>query len=181
MGLFVHSFNRERWLATGRFDTRLLEGYWTCAGTDNTLEQNTSNLASQMSFDSSDLRVREMFALAHELAQNCLNLADLPVSLGQCRGAWRVHYETGGWQMLHAHGYPGETISVVFTLSGAAEYTAVLPEPDGSNRVIPVDTIPGTMVIQEGSILHAAWPCLSERRIIAFDFEQILNNSVCQK
>jgi len=172
MGLLQTASNGRVWIMTGRFDVRKMEQYWDLPGESNNLEQNTSNLADQRTYDQHYPAVKEMVDVVRTLASNCIGMTDVPVILGKCRGAWRVHYEKDGWQMLHAHGYPAQIVSVVLTLEGSAEYSAALPEPDASAQIVMVDGVPGNMVIQEGSVLHAAWPAHSPRRVMAFDFEQ---------
>ena len=178
----VHSsHNHQRWIIETQFpDWQETLPYWTEATDICNIDETASNVSMQSYF-----KQTEGIALATCLRDYVnLLLTDIkaPIRAGATKVAWTLEYKTNGWQAAHNHSDPYTVISCVLCLEGKKDsgtFFALLPESDGTQQIITIDQVPGTLIIVEGDVWHGAYPCTTGKKVYVFDFwQEILSNDI---
>jgi|TARA_R110000851_G_scaffold333450_1_gene513363 hypothetical protein len=171
----VHNtFNHQKWVIETQLpDWKDTLKYWDQATDTTNIEETASNVATQTYFMPAEGK-----ALAEHL-RSYINglLTDLnsPIRAGAAKIAWTLEYKPGGWQAIHNHAEQYKAISCVLCLEGEEEsgtYYAMLPEPDGTQEIVVINQVPGTLIVSEGDVWHGSYPCTVGKKVYVFDFIQ---------
>ena len=173
----VHSsFNHQKWVIETQFpkweDTLQ---YWDEATNFTDINQTASNNARQAYFE--DGTGDKLADMLREYANSILSEIKAPIRVGDKKIGWTLEYFPNGWQAIHNHAEEYTTISIVLCIEGQEDsgvYYAMLPEPNGTQKISLMDQIPGKLIISEGDVWHGAYPATVTKKVFVFDFLQII-------
>jgi hypothetical protein len=171
----IHSsHNHQKWVIhTSLPDWKDKLKYWNDATDITNIDETASNAAKQVYFK--DDEGTELAEYLRGYINALLTDIKAPVRAGARAISWTLEYFPGGWQAIHNHGAPYKTITSVLCLEGeegSGTFFAMLPDPEGTQTVVLIDQVPGTLIISEGDVWHGAYPCTVGKKVFVFDFVQ---------
>ena len=171
----VHnSFNHQKWvIETELPDWANTVQYWNKATDVTNVDETASNNAIQVYFK--DDEGKELATYLRNYINALLEDMNAPVRAGELKIAWTLEYSPGGWQAIHNHADQYQAISCVLCVEGKEDsgtFFAMLPEPDGTQKIAVVEQTPGKLIISEGDVWHGAYPCTVGKKVYVFDYVQ---------
>lgn len=173
----VHSsFNHQKWVIETRLpDWKDTLKYWNKATDITDVDETASNSAVQVYFKDND--GAELADYLRNYINALLEDMQAPVRAGEAKISWTLEYLPGGWQAIHNHGDQYRVITSTLCVEGQEDsgtFYAMLPEPDGTQKIAVIEQVPGTMIISEGDVWHGAYPCTTGKKVYVFDFLQVI-------
>lgn len=171
----IHSsHNHQKWIIeTALPDWQDKLKYWNDATGVTNVDETASNTAKQVYFKNDE--GKELADYLRRYINALLTDVGAPIRAGETAIAWTLEYFPGGWQAIHNHGAPYKVITSVLCLEGAegsGTFYAMLPDPEGTQTIVLIDQVPGTLIISEGDVWHGAYPCTVGKKVFVFDFKQ---------